>query len=73
MSRRSKIRKMNDPRTYELITRYRRIYNRWKDREPSRWRIFAWLKWNSERPHKPKLVDEYYEIDKKYGYWHRWI
>lgn len=73
MSRRSQIRKLNNPRKYALSKQYWSAYYQWKNREPSRWRIFAWLKWKKERPHKPKWIDEYHELDKKYWSQTGWV
>lgn len=30
----------------------------WLEREPAGWRIFAWLRWLSEEPKKPKWLQE---------------
>jgi hypothetical protein len=61
MSRRSIRRKMNNRQKYQLYPQYWKNYYRWKNAEPSRWRIFSWFKWKSECPYKPKWIDEYHE------------
>lgn len=68
MSRRSQKRKLNNKHYQRAFVEYWQAYNRWKAREPSRWRIFKWLKWKSERPHKPKAATEYAELHEKYGH-----
>ena len=40
---------------------YRR--RRWKDREPPRWRILAWIRWKSEEPKPPKWLKEQWGHD----------
>lgn len=72
MSVKSQKRKLKDKRRYELVMQYRQAYYKWAAREPSRWRIFAWLKWRSERPYRPKAVDEYDELEEKYRWNWRW-
>lgn len=37
---------------------YRRM-RKWKEREPSRWHIFKWLKWKREKPVKPDWLDKW--------------
>lgn len=66
MSIKSQKRKLNNKRRYKLVRRYWDVYHEWRQLEPSRWCIFAWLKWKSERPYKPKAVDEYDELCGKY-------
>ena len=43
-----------------LILRENYYYRRrkWRHREPPRWRIFAWIRWKSEEPKKPKWLLE---------------
>lgn len=31
---------------------------KWRAREPDWWRIFAWIRWKSEEPKKPKWLRE---------------
>ena len=31
---------------------------KWRDRKPAWWRIFAWIRWKSEEPKKPKWLRE---------------
>lgn len=71
MSIRSQQRKVNDKRKAALAMQYSRARSNWREREPSRWRIFAWLKWKSECPKKPKWLDEYEDLEERYGrnYW----
>ena len=66
MSVRSQRRKLQDGRRYELAQMYWHRYSVWANREPSRWRIFAWLKWKRERPFIPKWVEEYDALREKY-------
>lgn len=68
MSRRSQKRKLKDKRRNELVMQYWDAYHEWRRREPSRLRIFAWFKWKSERPYKPKKVDERDELLDKYSW-----
>ena len=41
-----------------LAENYRKRYDNWRNREPSKLRIFAWLRWKSEKPMKPKWYKE---------------
>ena len=68
MSIRSKQRKARNVNRYKLARMYWSRYSAWANREPSRWRIFAWLKWRREQPYMPKWLDEYEELLDKY--WH---
>lgn len=73
MSIRSQKRKLkDDSRQKKAFELYWRLYRKWEEREPSRWRIFAWLKWKSECPVKPKGADEYAELYDKHYTWRRW-
>lgn len=71
MSRKSKYRKAMDKRRDELFKQYLKRYYDWLSRKPSRWRIFAHMKWKAERPHKPKWIDEYRELWHEYP-WYRY-
>lgn len=37
-------------RRYNLRLQYIAEFNKWLDREPPRYRLFAWRKWKAERP-----------------------
>ena len=67
MSVKSQRRKVQDRHRYELAQQYWSRYAEWANREPSMWRIVAWVKWKSERPYMPKWVKEYDELWKKHG------
>lgn len=62
MSIKSKRQKLHDQYRYRLAQQYWRRYAVWANREPSMWRIVAWIKWKSERPYMPKWVEEYDEL-----------
>lgn len=67
MSIRSQKRKLkDDSRQKKAFELYWQLYRRWEAREPSRWHIFAWLKWKSACPKKPKGADEYAELYDKH-------
>ena len=72
MSRKSQKRKLRDMKHLRAIEAYNRTYNNWRRREPSKWHIFTWLRWRSEKPRKPKDAVEYDELIGKHGrYWER--
>lgn len=51
----------NNKRAKRRIALRANYYDRrsqWYKRQPSRWRIFAWLRWKSEEPKKPKWLQE---------------
>lgn len=66
MSRKSQKRKLRDMKHLRAIQVYNRAYNNWRRREPSKWRIFTWLRWRSEKPRKPKDAAEYDELRRWY-------
>lgn len=35
---------------YNLRLQYIAEVNKWLDREPPMWRVFAWRRWKAERP-----------------------
>ena len=37
-------------RRYNMRLQYIAEYDKWLDREPPMWRVFAWHRWKSERP-----------------------
>lgn len=71
MSRKSKYRKIADPRRDELWRNYNKRYYDWLNRAPSRLHIFKRWKWEAERPHKPKWMDEYEKLCHEYP-WYRY-
>ena len=76
LSRRSKKRKIYDKHHKRSWEVFQKKYDKWRRREPSRWHIFAWLKWRSERPYKSKDAIEYEKLYDKYGPYrdrYRWL
>lgn len=67
MSRRSQKRKLRDKKHQRAYEIYWEAYCKWKRREPPMWRIFAWFRWASEEPRKPKDAAEYDELYDKYA------
>lgn len=47
-----------DKRRVALKYNYLDRWWKWKHKEPPMWRIFAWIRWKSEEPQKPKWLKE---------------
>lgn len=54
-------------RRIALTANYWNRHSKWRDNEPSMLRIFAWLRWKSEEPKKPKWLKE-----QELGWWWRY-
>lgn len=56
--RKTKKNNYRDRRRAVLASNYRTRWWEWAYREPPMWRIFAWIRWRSEEPEKPKWLKE---------------
>ena len=59
------MRKKNNHRNKRRVALKANYYYRhrqWLEREPAWWRIFEWIRWKSEKPKKPKWLQEEEEL-----------
>lgn len=56
--RKTKKNNYRDQRRNVLASNFNRRWWEWAHREPPMWRIFAWIRWRSEEPQKPKWLKE---------------